>query len=142
MVHPMRQFIATRSLIVRESRVLVIRESEKYEDGTNEGKYDLPGGRLAQGERFDDSLRREVREETGLSIKIGKPFHVMEWRPVVRGEQWQIVAVFFECSAEGEVRLGKDHDSYKWIDPRNYKSEGVIENLSPMFEAWLKDPSS
>jgi len=131
-------FIATKAFIVRDGKVLILRESTKYGEGTNAAKFDVVGGRLKPGERFDESLRREVEEETGLKVQIGKPFFVNEWRPVVKGEQWQIVGVFFECSArEGEVKLSEDHDAFEWINPKEYKSYHLIENLYPAFEAYL-----
>ena len=61
-----------------------------------------------------------------------------EWRPVVKGEEWQIVGIFFKCTAAtDQVTLSIDHDTYKWIDPKNYANEGLIENLYPAFEAYL-----
>ncbi len=132
-------WVATKAFIVYQGKLLVIRESSKYSDGTQTGKYGEVGGRVTPGENFRDSLIREVKEETGLDIKIGKPFFVNEWRPVVRGEQWQIVGIFFECFADtDEVVLSEDHDDYKWIEPANWQNEGMIENLRPVFEAYLK----
>ena len=132
-------FVATKAFITHNGKVLVLRESSKYEDGTNTNKYDVAGGRMEPGQKFDDSLLREVREETGLTVTIGKPFFVSEWRPTVRGERWQIVGIFFICEAQSDqVTLSDDHDDYKWIDPREYKNSGLIENLWPAFEAYLE----
>jgi len=130
-------WVATKAFIVKDGKVLVVRESSNYKDGTNAGKYDIVGGRLEPGQRFDESLLREIKEETGLHASIGKPFFVNEWRPEVRGEKWQIVATFFACNADGEVVLGEDHDHHKWIDPKEYKEHNLIENLYPAFEAFL-----
>ncbi|MBI2889130.1 MAG: NUDIX domain-containing protein [Candidatus Liptonbacteria bacterium] len=145
-----RLFIATKAFIVRGlvkpqsgngaggKEVLVVRESNKYEEGTNAAKFDVVGGRLTPGERFDESLRREIKEETGLDVEIGKPFFVNEWRPVVKGEKWQVVGVFFECEAgEGEIKLSKDHDAFEWILPEEYMKYPLIENLKAAFEAYL-----
>ena len=133
-----KMWVATKAFIVHNGKVLVVRESSKYKDGTNIGKFDVVGGRLEPGQRFDESLLREIKEETGLHVKLGKPFFVNEWRPVVRGENWHIVATFFECEADGdEVKLGEDHDDYKWVDPKEYKEHNLIENLYPAFEAFL-----
>jgi len=131
-------FVATKAFIVYNSKVLILKESPKYKEGANIGKFDIVGGRLEPGQRFDQSLLREIQEETGLKVKIGKPFFVNEWRPIVKGEQWQIVGTFFECFAESDdVKLGNDHDEYAWIDPKDYKKYTLIENLHPAFEAYL-----
>lgn len=65
-----------------------------------------------------DGLKREVDEETGLRIEIGKPVYVGEWRPIIKGVQNQIVGVFFLCKPLTEnVRLSEEHDEYKWVLP-------------------------
>lgn len=135
-------FVATKGLLVRDGKVLVVRESAKYIDGTQQGLYDTPGGRIEPGQRFDENLLREVMEETGLKVEIGMPFFVNESRLEVRGEQWQIVRIFFECIAtEGEVQLGEDHDDFKWIDPTNYANENLIGSLNEVFQAYLNNKS-
>lgn len=130
-------FVATKAFIKYQNKILIVRESGKYADGTNVAKFDIVGGRMEVGQRFDESLLREVKEETGLEVKIGKPFFVNEWRPVVRGEQWQIVGIFFECTASTDkVTLSQDHDAFEWINPKDYKNYPVIENLYPAFDAY------
>ena len=131
-------FVATKAFIVHEGKILIVKESSKYKDGSNVGKFDIVGGRVEPGQRFDESLIREIKEETGLDVKIGRPFYVGEWRPEVRGEKWQIVATFFECFAENnEVCLSEDHEEYLWIDPKEYKNYNLIENLQSAFESYL-----
>jgi len=131
-------FTATKAFIVYNGKVLILEESSKYKDGANAGKYDVVGGRVKPGQRFDESLLREIKEETGLEVKIGRPFFVNEWRPVVRGEQWQIVGTFFECFAfSDQVSLSKDHEDFQWIDPKDHKEYNLIENLAPVFESYL-----
>lgn len=133
-------FVATKAFIKYKGKILILRESSKYQDGSNSGFYDVPGGRVQPGERFSDGLLREIKEETGLMVEVGKPFFVNEWRPVVKGEQWQIVGTFFECNAESDkVILGEDHDDYLWINPTDYKKYKLIDNLISAFESYLKN---
>ena len=132
-------FVATKAFVVKDGKVLILKESSKYEDGSNTGRYDVPGGRVELGQRFDESLLREVREETCLEVKIGNPISVGEWRPVIRGESWQIVGIFFECHVSGgDVVLSQDHESFEWINPKEYKSYNLIENLNPVFEIYIQ----
>ncbi len=132
-------FVAMKAFIIYDGKVLILRESSRYGEGANKGKYDVAGGRVTPGQHFAESLIREIREETGLDVKINRPFFVGEWRPVVHGEQWQIIGTFFECAAEkGEVSLSEDHDAFLWIDPAAHKDYDLIENLIPAFEAFLK----
>ena len=135
-----KMFIAAKAFINFNGKILVLRESTGYKDGSNEGKFDVVGGRIKIGENFYDSLIREIKEETNLKVKIGKPFFVHEWRPVVRDERWQVIAVFVECFADSDkVTLSQDHDKYLWITPENYKEYTLIENLYLTFEAYIKE---
>lgn len=138
MADNVRLFAATKALVLNNGKVLLLKESVNYKDGTQAGKFDVVGGRIAPGEKFDDSLRREVLEETGLNVEIGKPFFVNESRPKVRGENWQVIRIFFEAFSESsEVALSEDHDEYIWINPEEYKDYRIIDNLVPVFEAYL-----
>ncbi len=136
---PPKLFVATKAFVTWNGKVLVVRESSKYADGSHAGEFDIVGGRLTPGERFDEALMREIKEETGLDGTIGAPFYVGEWRPVVREEPWQIVAIFFEfAAASPDVKLGNDHDEFQWVDPRDLADVPLIPNLKPAFQAYLE----
>ncbi len=131
-------FVATKAFVRFGDKILIVKESSQYQDGANLGKFDVPGGRIRAGQRFDESLKREVKEETGLDIEIGEPFFVDEWRPVVRGEQWQIVGVYFECLAKSEeVVLSQDHEEFRWINPEEYTKHELIRGVDVVFKHYL-----
>ena len=131
-------FVATKAFINNNEKILILKESDKYEDGTNTGKFDIPGGRVKPGQHFKESLMREIKEETGLDVEIKCSFHTDEWRPIIKGEQTQIIATFFECTTNSDkVILSKDHESFLWINPKEYKNYNLITNLCNAFEAYL-----
>lgn len=111
-------FVAVKALVVKGGKVLILREAETALDGVNPGKWGVPGGRIGPGEALHGALVREVKEEAGIQVSIGQVCHVDEWRPVVRGEQWQIVGTFYICKTEDkDIVLSDEHDEYKWIGP-------------------------
>lgn len=113
-----QQRIACRAVVFNGERILIIRESDKYADGTNTGKYDFPGGKIHPGEKVMDALKREVLEEAGLVVTSAVPFYVDEWNPVVHGQAMQIIGIFFLCAVENTVvALGNDFDAFEWILP-------------------------
>jgi 8-oxo-dGTP diphosphatase len=116
MTNKIEQRIAAKAVIVSEGKVLMLRESNKYEEGTNVGRYDFPGGRVALGENIFVGLKREAKEEAGLDIEIVEPIYVGEWSPVIKDVTLQIVAIFFKCTAADlNVKLSSDHDDYQWV---------------------------
>ena len=135
----MKQFISTKAFICYQDKVLVLRQSSEYEDGNQPGKYEIPGGRIDPGEPWRDAFFREIWEETGLDVRLGRPFHVGEWWPEVRDEKWHIIGTYFECFANSsDVVLSQDHDDFVWIDPREYDEINLLANTTDAFEAYLE----
>lgn len=121
------QRVATKAVIVRNGKVLLLREAKTYKDGTNIGKYSFPGGRLDPGERWEEGLRREVTEEAGVTIRIGKPLFVGEWHPVIQAIPHQIVAIFIVCYTESpDIVLSNEHDDAQWVDAASWKTLPVM----------------
>ena len=58
----MRLPISVKGVLVRRGRVLVLRNGR--------GEWELPGGRLDDGESPEEALAREIREETGLTATV------------------------------------------------------------------------
>ncbi len=52
------------ALICRDGRLLAARRAT----GEQEGLWELPGGKVREGERADEALRREVAEELGVKV--------------------------------------------------------------------------
>ena len=66
-------FMANKGLIIHDGQALILHESNTNPDGTQIGKYGIPGSRLNPGEHFMDALKREIREECGLDVEVIEP---------------------------------------------------------------------
>ncbi len=120
--------VAAKAVIVNnDGRALIVREANIYVEGTNIGKWGVPGGRIQSDEFFHEGLKREVREETSLEIEIDKPAYVGEWWPVIKGVKNHIVAVFVRCKqVSEEINLSEEHDEYAWIDLDSISSYNIM----------------
>lgn len=133
-------FFAPKAFIVKNGKVLVLRESAQHPTNTHAGEYSLIGGRINEDEPWLDGFAREVQEEIGTVVQIIRPLFVGESFNDVQGEQWHIVRCFFLCQIkDNNITLSPEHDDYKWIDPHNYLQENIIGNEHGAFTAYLRD---
>lgn len=72
---------------------------------TDNGRWCLPGGRMEPGESASEACAREVWEETGLEVKVGRlvgiyttPDRIMTY---ANGDRSQLVAFSFEAEITG-----------------------------------------
>lgn len=99
--------IGVKALILKDDKFLVM-----HNNGVKEDLWELPGGRMEFGETSEETLRREILEETGLTVK---PIKLLDTWNLIR-EDYQIAGIIYLCQLEeGEVRLSDEHDAYRWI---------------------------
>lgn len=78
------------------------------------GRWSLPGGRVEAGESTEQALAREVAEETGLAVQVGRHVGSVE-RPGPNGVVYAIRD--HECEVTGGVlRAGDDASDAGWYD--------------------------
>ncbi|MCL2203826.1 MAG: NUDIX domain-containing protein [Defluviitaleaceae bacterium] len=137
---PQAVFLNARVIIEKTENgvkyVLIQRRIVKQERYLGEnGSYEFPGGCIEMGETIIDAIKREVLEETGLTvtkirgtenyshcdgdIETVVPFtayqKVGNWMGP-NGEQYKSVGFHFVCEAEGELlEKGDDSDSIQWV---------------------------
>lgn len=85
---------------------------------------DFPGGKIQEGEvDFVESLKREVREESGLEINVGEPFAVWQNAFPVHHKHAgkKVYLVAFRCEyVSGDVKLSDEHNKFRWVNKENY----------------------
>lgn len=129
----MQLFVGAKAVVHYKGKVLLVRESSKYEDGAEEGKWDMVGGRIEADEEVREGLVREVREESGLDVVPEELVDVFDGFPKIRGEKCHVVRLYFFCEAtSGKVVLSQDHDAYDWVDPENIGDKILMNDIKEM----------
>ncbi len=112
--------------IVRGGRVLACRRTSPPEVA---GRWELPGGKVEDGESPDDALVREVGEELGCRIALG------EWLPVQApiGELFVLrVAV---AGLVGGEPAPVEHDAVRWLGTDDLLDVDWLEPDRPFLAA-------
>ena len=89
--------IRVTGLLIENGRVLLVRQRITPERG-----WSLPGGRAEAGERLDEALVRELREETGLGVAVKKLLYVCD---IPDCKQPRLHITFLLERTGGEIRL-------------------------------------
>ncbi|MDO8623234.1 MAG: NUDIX domain-containing protein [archaeon] len=75
----------------------------------------FPGGRPEHDEELEESIKREIKEETGLNIEtIGVIF------AKTYPEKKDLLAIYYLCEViSGKEKAGQDFTELKWVDPKD-----------------------
>ena len=66
--------VGVGAIVVKDGALLMVKRGSDPALGL----WSVPGGRVEQGERLRDAVRREVKEETGLDVEVGELVGVFE----------------------------------------------------------------
>lgn len=122
----MQFYIAVKGIIRRgDGKILVLKRSA--EDDHLPGVWETVGGGIEHEETPQEALKREILEETGLSVTIGEPFNVFTFRKDT-GE-FKVGITFLCDMMGGEVRLSHEHSDYRWIVPGAFQDLASIPSL-------------
>ena len=97
--------------------------------------YTLPGGHVEAGESFVDAVVREMKEETGLSIKNPQIVGIKHF-PMENGRY--IVLLFKATEFEGTV-VSSEEGEMEWISLDDLSAVNVVEDFHDLMKV-MNDP--
>jgi len=121
MIPPKRPILIVDAFIKKDDKYLAIKRAKNVEVGT----WEVPGGKVDLNEKVEDALKREIKEELGINIKInkfigwGQGFNCLH----ESGHTDHRFVLYFECEiVSGELRLdGIEAKESKWATWNEFK---------------------
>ena len=115
-------------ILLEDGKILLVKHKSIGKDGT---LWAPPGGGLHFGERAEDCLQREIEEETGLKVKVGKFLFTHEFlQPPLHA-----IELYFRITRiSGKISTGMDPEmdsDQQIITAVSFLSFEEMKNLEP-----------
>nr|WP_295159978.1 NUDIX domain-containing protein [uncultured Methanobrevibacter sp.] len=108
--------LAVRGICELNDKVLLLKVRSK--SAHDAGKWEIPGGKVKKCEFFDNALKREYMEETGLEIDVVSLYNVVrnDYIACKTGEDVKSIQLIMKVTCENdEVTISEEHDEYGWF---------------------------
>ena len=118
-----------KAIICKDNKYLTIKRSDYSIH--NPFKWDLPGGKVQFGEDIAEALKREVQEETSISVNINSPLivHSFMWKDIY------VIGVIYDCEyIKGDVKLSDEHTDYQWVEKQDLAKMDFVDWILDAFE--------
>jgi len=124
MTHPL---LVTAAIVIQNGRVLITRRMP----GTrHDGMWEFPGGKLEPGESPEEALTREIREELGVELEVGKIFEVIHHR-----YEWGVILLLaYRCVLGPQPIQHLEVADHRWVTPEELGGYPLLPADRPLIE--------
>jgi 8-oxo-dGTP diphosphatase len=116
-----------------DGRLLLVKRGQE----PAKGRWSVPGGRVEVGESDVEATAREVLEETGVRVRVGRLVGTVE-RDAPAGGVYVINDYVCEVCVDGAgtVRAGDDADDAGWFTPDEVRALDTSPGLVVALTEW------
>jgi 8-oxo-dGTP diphosphatase len=124
--------LTARGICEFNDKILLLKIRSK--SAHDAGRWEIPGGKVKKCEFFDEALKREYLEETGLDIDIVSLYNVVrnDYTACKTSEEVKSIQLIMKVTCESdEVNISREHDDYGWF---------TLDEVNQMIEKDLLTP--
>jgi ADP-ribose pyrophosphatase YjhB (NUDIX family) len=127
MTHPT---VAVGAVVVNDGALLMVQRGKD----PGKGLWSIPGGRVETGELLADALKREVLEETGISIEVGQLAGILE----VPGAELHYVILDYFTTPVGDTEptAAGDAADARWVPLDDVVALDCTPRFIETMKAW------
>jgi len=104
-----KQIEVSAALIFRDGKILI---TQRHTSAHLGGLWEFPGGKCEPGETFEQCLVREIQEELGMEVEVGRLFEEISHTYAEKAVHLK----FFICKFISGIPQPLDCAAFKWIE--------------------------
>ncbi len=108
--------LTIRGICEHDNKVLLLKIRSRSSHDAN--KWEIPGGKVKKCEYFDEALKREYLEETGLEIDIESLHNVVrnDYTACKTSEEVKSIQLIMKVTCQSdEITISREHGDYGWF---------------------------
>ena len=123
----MDKFDVVAAIIIKNDKYFIAQRNKHKHMGLS---WEFPGGKVENGETFENALKREIKEELNINIAINNKLGEENYKD----EKINVKLHYFLCShTSGEIYLNEHEDS-AWITKNEFKNYNFAEGDSDIIK--------
>jgi A/G-specific adenine glycosylase len=131
---PLPHFDVTAAVIRKNGRLLI---AQRPLGGRLGGLWEFPGGKVESGETLPQCLRREIKEELGIRIKVGQQITSIDHAYT----HFRITLHAFECELVAGKPQALQVQDFKWVGMSELRKYAFAKTDLRIIETLKRDAS-
>ena len=122
----MKTYFVVTGVVRHRGKILILKKSPK--DYNYPSRWSFCSGYVKEFEAAEDTVLREIGEETGLKAKIVKKGKLFQKDDKSNGKSWVIKP--FLCGVNSnDVKLDHENIDFRWINYRDIRKYPTVPGL-------------
>lgn len=109
-MRPKKSIHVTAAVLAKAGKYLI---TQRPEGSHLAGMWEFPGGKKEAGESLEMCLEREIREELGVDIRVGRPILTVRHEY----DRMRVTLHFFRCTHVSGSPQALNGQEIRWVHP-------------------------
>ena len=122
----MQTYFTVTGIVKNKGKVLILKKSE--DDYSYPSKWSFCSGYVKEFESAEETVLREIKEETGLNARITKIGKLLQIYDKNNGKNWIVIVFLCEVKSRN-VKLDHENTDFRWISHKDLKKYKTVPGL-------------